>query len=68
MTMKKYYFLGFLLLFISTISMLPGTVYGQINDNDDVQISKKIMIHNMELTSMVVLQILFLGMIKIMME
>ena len=32
--MKKYYFLGFLLLFISTISMLPGTVYGQINDND----------------------------------
>jgi hypothetical protein len=32
--MKKYHFLGFLLLFVSTVGMLPGTVYGQINDND----------------------------------
>jgi len=33
--MKKYYFVGFLLLLVSTISMLQGSVYAaEINDND----------------------------------
>ncbi len=33
--MKKYYFVGFFLLLVSTNSMLPGSVYAaDINDND----------------------------------